>query len=54
MTNDEDLNHLLDIAKRLEIHGRYRMSKPELVDAIQKANQRATRRRQPSARRHGR
>jgi cation transport regulator ChaB len=34
--------HLMDIAKRLDISGRSRMSKDELVDAIQKANDRAT------------
>lgn len=45
---------LLDVAKRLDIHGRYRMTKPELVAAIQEANQRETRKRQPSARRRGR
>ena len=36
--------HLLDVAKRLEIRGRCRMTKPELVDAIQKANDASTRR----------
>ncbi|WP_433789947.1 ChaB family protein [Actinoplanes sp. CA-252034] len=36
--------HLLDIAKRLDVSGRSRMTKPELVDAIQKANARETRR----------
>jgi hypothetical protein len=35
---------LLDLAKRLEIRGRSRMSKPELVKAIQSANTRQTRR----------
>ena len=35
--------HLLDVAKRLDITGRSRMTKPELVDAIQKANDRSTR-----------
>ncbi|WP_229070026.1 ChaB family protein [Actinoplanes sp. DH11] len=35
--------HLMDLAKRLEISGRSRMTKPELVDAIQKANARSTR-----------
>lgn len=44
---------LLDVAKRLEISGRTRMNKPELVDAIQAANRRATRRRQPSSQRRG-
>ena len=34
--------HLLYVAKKLAIRGRTRMSKPELVDAIQKANDRAT------------
>ncbi len=36
--------HLMDVAKRLEIRGRSRMTKAELVDAIQKANARSTRR----------
>ena len=36
--------HLLDVAKRLEIRGRSRMTKDELVEAIQKANDRASRR----------
>jgi cation transport regulator ChaB len=35
--------HLLDVAKRLDVHGRSSMSKDELVDAIQKANAKATR-----------
>ena len=34
--------HLLDIAKRVGVPGRSRMSKDELVEAIQKANDRAT------------
>jgi ChaB/Rho termination factor, N-terminal domain len=34
--------HLQDVARRLEVPGRSRMSKDELVDAIQKANDRAT------------
>jgi hypothetical protein len=34
--------HLLGIAKRLGVHGRTRMTKGELVDAIGKANDRAT------------
>ncbi len=34
--------HLLDVAKRLDVSGRSRMTKDELVDAIQKANDRAT------------
>jgi cation transport regulator ChaB len=35
--------HLYDIAKRLDIPGRSTMDKDELVDAIGKANDRATR-----------
>ncbi|HEX2073850.1 MAG TPA: ChaB family protein [Geodermatophilus sp.] len=35
--------HLMDVAKELDISGRSKMSKGELVDAIQKANNRATR-----------
>lgn len=35
--------HLMDHAKRLEISGRSRMTKPELVDAIQRANAASTR-----------
>ncbi|MFP5335904.1 MAG: ChaB family protein [Actinomycetes bacterium] len=35
--------HLYDVAKKLDIPGRSRMSKSELVDAIQKANARKTR-----------
>ena len=34
--------HLLDIARRLDVKGRSRMTKPELVDAIGKANRSAT------------
>ena len=36
--------HLLDVAKRLDVHGRSSMTKDELVDAIQKASDRETRR----------
>ncbi|QEE61047.1 cation transport regulator ChaB [Salinibacterium sp. dk2585] len=36
--------HLYDVAKRLDVPGRSRMNKDELVDAIQKANDRETRR----------
>ena len=36
--------HLMELARRLEIRGRSRMTKPELVEAIQKANERSTRR----------
>ena len=35
-------SHLMELAKRLDIRGRSRMSKDELVDAIRKANDRAT------------
>jgi cation transport regulator ChaB len=35
--------HLMDVAKRLEVSGRSSMTKDELVDAIQKANAKATR-----------
>jgi cation transport regulator ChaB len=34
--------HLLDIAKRLDISGRTRMNKDELVDEIKRANRRET------------
>jgi cation transport regulator ChaB len=34
--------HLMDIAKKLDISGRSRMTKDKLVDAIQKANNRKT------------
>jgi hypothetical protein len=34
--------HLLDVARRLEVKGRSKMDKDELVEAIQKANGRAT------------
>lgn len=36
--------HLYDLAKRLDIRGRSKMDKGELVDAVQKANARETRR----------
>jgi cation transport regulator ChaB len=36
--------HLLDVAKRLDVRGRSRMTKAELVEAIQKANAAASRR----------
>lgn len=35
--------HLMDVAKRLDVHGRSSMTKGELVTAIQKANAKATR-----------
>jgi hypothetical protein len=34
--------HLMDVARRLDISGRSKMTKSELVDAIEKANDRAT------------
>ena len=34
--------HLMDVAKRLDVRGRSRMTKDELVEAIQKANDRET------------
>ena len=34
--------HLLDLAKRADIRGRSRMSKGELVNALEKSNDRAT------------
>jgi cation transport regulator ChaB len=34
--------HLMDVAKRLDVSGRSTMTKDELVDAIQKANDRET------------
>lgn len=34
--------HLMELAKRLDIAGRSRMTKADLVDAIQKANNRKT------------
>lgn len=36
--------HLLDLARRLDVRGRSRMTKAELVEALQKANDQATRR----------
>lgn len=36
--------HLLDLARRLDVPGRSSMTKQELVDALQKANDRETRR----------
>ncbi|MET0419751.1 MAG: ChaB family protein [Actinoplanes sp.] len=35
--------HLKDVAKRLDVKGRSKMTKSELVDAIQKANKKASR-----------
>lgn len=35
-------SHLLDIARRLDVRGRSRMTKDELVQAIERANRKAT------------
>jgi len=35
--------HLMEVAKRLDVTGRSRMTKDELVEAIQKANRKETR-----------
>lgn len=35
-------DHLMEVARRLDIHGRSRMRKAELVEAIEKANNRQT------------
>ena len=35
--------HLMDVARRLDVSGRSSMTKDELVDAVQKANDRETR-----------
>ena len=35
--------HLLELARRLDVSGRSRMTKPQLVEALQKANDKATR-----------
>lgn len=34
--------HLMDVARRLDVRGRSTMTKPQLVQAIQRANDRAT------------
>jgi cation transport regulator ChaB len=47
-------SHLLDVARRLEIRGRSRMTKPELVEAIGRANDRETARSRGKAREGGR
>ncbi len=35
--------HLMQLARRLDVPGRSKMNKPELVDALHKANERETR-----------
>jgi hypothetical protein len=42
--------HLYELARRLDVPGRSRMSKTELVDALKRANDRATRRARSSYR----
>jgi cation transport regulator ChaB len=37
-------DHLMDVARRLDVRGRSRMTKAQLAEAIQKANGRSTRR----------
>ena len=46
--------HLLGLARRLQIRGRSRMTKPELVEAIGRANDRETARSREEARDGGR
>ena len=41
--------HLMDVARRLDIHGRSRMDKDELVEAIKRANDRASRKSRESS-----
>ncbi|PPK93493.1 ChaB protein [Kineococcus xinjiangensis] len=36
--------HLMELARRLDVHGRSSMTKDELVDALRRANDRETRR----------
>jgi cation transport regulator ChaB len=36
-------SHLMDVARKLDVRGRSKMSKDELVDAIEKANAKETR-----------
>ena len=36
-------SHLMDVARRLDVRGRSRMTKDELVDAIRRANRSSTR-----------
>jgi hypothetical protein len=42
--------HLMEVARRLDVSGRSRMTKDELVEGIRKANDRATRRARESGR----
>jgi len=35
--------HLMDLARRLDVRGRSKMTKPELVDALKKANRKESR-----------
>ena len=43
--------HLYDLARRLEVPGRSRMTKPELVEALQQANDRESARARRSSNR---
>ncbi len=43
------MRHLRELARRLDVPGRSKMSKAQLLDAIRKANRRETRERQPSS-----
>jgi len=45
--------HLYELARRLDVPGRSRMSKAELVDALRRANDRATRRARSGSRNPG-
>jgi cation transport regulator ChaB len=46
--------HLMEVAKKLDVPGRSRMTKPELVKAIQKANLRQTTETREKAKARGR
>jgi cation transport regulator ChaB len=43
------MQHLRELARRLDVPGRSKMNKAQLLDAIRKANRRETRERQPSS-----
>lgn len=46
--------HLMEVARKLDVPGRSRMNKPELVKAIQKANARQTTKARETAKSRGR